>query len=97
MQPQRPTYIYFHKVDGTLAHKVDVATVTGYPQGSLSRTLTFNPNFSFTEKEYYYVLLDPGKHFSSLCRVNMLELSKVQIKMFHFLVSSQESTDTFLV
>ena len=62
VQPKRPTYMYFHKADGTLVHKVDVATVKGYPQGSLSRTMTVDPMFTFTEKEYYYVLLDPGRY-----------------------------------
>ena len=42
---------------------VDVAITATvfYPVGSLARTIEFTTSMAFTEKEIYYVTMDPGK------------------------------------
>ena len=42
---------------------VDVAITAAvlYPVGSLGRTIKFTTSVGFTEKEMYYVTMDPGE------------------------------------
>ena len=42
---------------------VDVAVTAAvlYPVGSLGRTIQFTTSVGFTEKEMYYVTMDPGE------------------------------------
>lgn len=61
VQPTRSTFIYFYRSNGTLIHKIDVSSVNGYPQGSVSQTLAIELRLPFKEKEHYYILMDPGK------------------------------------
>ena len=51
-----------HQSDGTVVFSVDVAITATvlYPVGSLGRTIEFTTAVVFTEKETYYVTLDPG-------------------------------------
>ena len=62
VRPTRSSYIRIHRSDGTVVFNVDVAITAAvlYPVGSLGRTLEFTTSLSFTEKETYYVTLDPG-------------------------------------
>ena len=62
VRPTRSSYIRIHQSDGTVVFSVDVAITAAvlYPVGSLGRTIEFTTSVAFTEKETYYVTLDPG-------------------------------------
>ncbi|XP_015762912.1 PREDICTED: uncharacterized protein LOC107341958 [Acropora digitifera] len=62
VRPTRSSYIQIHRSDGKVVFSVDVAITAAvlYPVGSLGRTIEFTTSVGFTEKEMYYVTMDPG-------------------------------------
>ncbi|KAJ7392608.1 hypothetical protein OS493_010259 [Desmophyllum pertusum] len=62
VRPTRSSYIRIHRSDGTIVFSVDVAITAAvlYPVGSLGRTIQFTTSVRFTEREIYYVTMDPG-------------------------------------
>ena len=62
VRPTRSSYIRIHRSDGKVVFSVDVAITAAvlYPVGNLERTIEFTTSVGFTEKETYYVTMDPG-------------------------------------
>ena len=64
VRPTRSSYIRIHRSDGTVVFSVDVAITAAvlYPVGRLGRNIQFTTSVTFTEKETYYLTLDPGNY-----------------------------------
>jgi len=64
VRPTRSSYIRIHRPDGTVVFSVDVAITAAvlYPVGRLGRKIQFTTSVTFTEKETYYLTLDPGNY-----------------------------------
>ncbi|XP_068683141.1 uncharacterized protein [Montipora foliosa] len=62
VRPTRSSYIRIHRSDGKVVFSVNVAITAAvlYPVGSLGRMIQFTTSVGFTEKEMYYVTMDPG-------------------------------------
>ena len=95
MRPTRSSYIRIHRSDGKVVFSVDVAITAAvlYPVGSLGRTIEFKTSVRFTEKEMYYVTMDPGKYESFVKPTSEAILHRLPMP-FYYVASRLNTTGT---
>ena len=96
VRPTRSSYIRIHRSDGKVVFSVDVAIRAAvlYPVGNLGRKIEFTTSVGFTEKETYYVTMDPGKYESFVKPTGEAILHRLSMS-FYYVTRILNTTGTY--